>query len=87
MTDSGGGKVRYFCADTLKKGRYEYMHGIEFFTFPTQKKDPKGMRAWIGLLRRKDYDPPGHHRDDRPTAEILYPTLFVFLQQLQRTSE
>lgn len=62
MTDSGGGKVRYFCADTLKKGRYEYMHGIEFFTFPTQKKDPKGMRAWIGLLRRKDYDPPGHHR-------------------------
>lgn len=63
-----GGKARYFCAaegchtDTLKKGRYGYMHDVEFFAFPTQKKDPKGRRTWINLLRRKGHDPPRHHR-------------------------
>lgn len=38
------------------------MHDVEFFAFPTQKKNPKGKRTWINLLRRKDHDPPRHHR-------------------------
>lgn len=69
MAETGeGGTARYFCAaegchaDTLKKGRHGYMHDVDFFAFPTQKKDPKGRRTWINLLRRKDYDPLRHHR-------------------------
>ena len=55
-------ETRLYCAaegchaDTRKKGRYGYM------TFPTQKKYPKSRRAWLSLLRRKDYDQTTHHR-------------------------
>lgn len=84
-------KTRYYCAaegcsaDTKKIGRYGYMENITFHPFPTQKKDPKGRKMWLKLLKRKDYDPPKHHRlcsrhfvDGKPTHENPYPTLFSY---------
>ncbi|XP_061190781.1 uncharacterized protein LOC133198829 [Saccostrea echinata] len=71
-------KTRYYCAaegchaDTRKMGRYGYMAEVKFFPFPTQKKDPKCRRAWLSLLRRKDYDPPMHHRVKWNNSLSLY---------------
>lgn len=91
-------KTRYYCAaegcsadrkkcsaDRKKIGRYGYMENITFHPFPTQKKDPKGRKIWLKLIKRKDYDPPKHHRicskhfvDWKPTNENPYPTLFSY---------
>lgn len=84
-------KTRYYCAaegcsaNTKKIGRYGYMENITFHPFPTQKKDPKGRKVWLKLIKRKNYDPPKHHRlcskhfvDGKPTNENPYPTLFSY---------
>ncbi|XP_069116882.1 uncharacterized protein [Argopecten irradians] len=84
-------RTRYYCAaegcfsDNKKLGKYGYMSDVKFYPFPTRKKDPKGRRRWLELLRRQDYDPPPYHRicsrhfvDGLPTAENPYPTLFSY---------
>lgn len=61
------------------------MSDVKFFPFPTLKKDPKGRKRWLDLLRRENYDPPPYHRlcslhfvDGGPTEKNPYPTLFAY---------
>lgn len=72
-------------SDDRKVGKFGYMAQVEFFPFPTQKKNPKQRKKWLDLLRREDYEPQRNHRicslhfvDGMPTAEHPFPELFAY---------
>ena len=83
--------TRYYCAaercnsDDKKLKKYAYMQNVKFFPFPTKLKAPRQRKIWVDLLRRKNYDPPKHHRvcslhfvDGCPTETNPFPTLFAY---------
>ena len=83
----------YHCAaegctsDDRKRAKYPYMQKVQFFPFPTKKKNPKLREKWLQLLRRdeKFFEPNFKQRvcslhfiDGEPTKEHPYPELFAY---------
>ena len=64
------GKSKIWCvvpgckSDARKnKEKHEFMEGVEFYPFPTKRKDMKLRKQWLKMIERPlDYDPPAWHR-------------------------
>lgn len=77
--------------------KYPWMQGVQFFPFPTEKKEKKNRQQWLKLINRENFEPKRHHRicslhfvDSKPTEENPYPTLFPrnnFKQPLKERSQ
>lgn len=62
------------------------MQNVQFYAFPSKKKDPSERRKWLELLRRDvNFDPSRkarvcslHFMDGKPTSEHPFPELFSY---------